>query len=89
MLELEVLISELLAVDTLAACAVAVREVTTLTHELLDYTVEGRALVAKAFLSGSQSAEVLSGLQQCQPTSALLYEKNALPLVQFRRIDPS
>jgi hypothetical protein len=40
-LELEVLVGELLAVDRLAARAVAAREVTTLAHELLDDAVEG------------------------------------------------
>eukprot|EP00307_Rebecca_sp_RCC1486_P013867 CAMPEP_0119434854 /NCGR_PEP_ID=MMETSP1335-20130426/50874_1 /TAXON_ID=259385 /ORGANISM="Chrysoculter rhomboideus, Strain RCC1486" /LENGTH=339 /DNA_ID=CAMNT_0007460711 /DNA_START=238 /DNA_END=1258 /DNA_ORIENTATION=- len=43
-LELEVLIGELLAVDRLAARAVAFREVATLAHEVGDHTVEGRAL---------------------------------------------
>jgi len=39
-LEGEVLIIELGAVDRLSACAIAGREVTTLNHELLDDTVE-------------------------------------------------
>lgn len=80
MLDLEVLIRELLAVDGLATGAVAIGEVTTLDHELLDNAVEGRALVAVALLAGSQSAvwsawsshrvsdslvpEVLSGLHR-------------------------
>jgi hypothetical protein len=41
---------------------VATGEVTTLEHELGDDTVEGRALVAEALLTGAESAEVLSGL---------------------------
>lgn len=84
-LELEVLIGELLAVDCgisissviiqyqgsfrdgeqltgLATGTVALGEVTTLDHELLDNTVEGRALVAEALLAGSESAEVLGSL---------------------------
>lgn len=34
-----------------------VGEVTTLDHEVLDDTVEGRALVAEALLASGQSAE--------------------------------
>lgn len=44
MLLLEVLISELLAVDGLATGAVAAGEVTALNHELGDDAVEGAAL---------------------------------------------
>ena len=54
-LELEVLVRELLAVDGLATGAVAVGEVTTLNHEALDHTVEGRALVTEALLASSKS----------------------------------
>lgn len=36
---------------------VVVGEVTTLNHEVLDDTVEGRALVAEALLASGQSAE--------------------------------
>jgi hypothetical protein len=61
-LELKVLIGELVAVDALAASAVALGEVTTLDHELLDHTVEAGALVAKALLAGSKGTEVLSSL---------------------------
>ena len=46
-LELEVLILELGAVDGLATSAVALGEVTTLEHEVLDDAVEGRALVVE------------------------------------------
>lgn len=67
--EVEVLISKLVAVDGLAASAVAAGEVTTLDHEVLDDTVELGALVAEglarlahALLAGAESAEVLSGL---------------------------
>lgn len=55
MLELKVLISELVAVDGLAAGSVSFGEVATLNHELLDDAVEGRALVAKALFAGGQS----------------------------------
>jgi hypothetical protein len=39
---------------------IALGEVTTLDHEILDNTVEGRVLVTKALLASSQSAR--SGL---------------------------
>lgn len=64
-LELEVLVGELLSVDGLSTSSIAVGEVTTLDHEVLDDTVEGRALISEALLAGSQSAEVLSGLRHC------------------------
>ena len=47
----------------LPAGAVALGEVTTLNHELLDDAVEGRPLVAKALLAGGESAEVLGRLR--------------------------
>jgi hypothetical protein len=61
-LDLEVLIGELLAVDGLATSAVATGEVTTLEHELGDDTVELRALVAEARSTSAQLLEVLGGL---------------------------
>lgn len=62
MLQLEVLVGELVAVDGLAASAVALGEVTALDHEVLDDTVEGGTLVTKALLAGSKSSEVLGSL---------------------------
>lgn len=62
MLQLEVLIGKLLAVDGLAASAVATGEVTTLKHELRDDTVEFGFLVSKALLASAESTEVLSCL---------------------------
>jgi hypothetical protein len=61
-LQLEVLVGELVAVDGLATSAVALGEVTALDHEVLDDTVEGRALVTKALLASSKSSEVLGSL---------------------------
>jgi hypothetical protein len=61
-LQLEVLVGKLVAVDALAASAIALGEVTTLDHELLDDTVEVGALVAEALLAGSKGTEVLGGL---------------------------
>lgn len=69
MLQLEVLVLKLLAVDALAAGAVAIGEVTTLDHELLDDTVEIRALVVERFatfaetlFASAESAKVLGRL---------------------------
>ena len=59
MLELEVLIRELCAVDGLAAGAVVVGEVASLAHEVGDDAVEGGALEAEALLAGAERAEVL------------------------------
>ena len=58
-LELEVLVGELGAVDGLAAGAVVVGEVATLAHEVGDDAVEGGALEAEALLAGAERAEVL------------------------------
>jgi hypothetical protein len=65
-LQLEVLVGELVAVDALAASAVTLGEVTTLDHELLDNAVEVGALVAVALLASSKGTEVLSGLYGSQ-----------------------
>ena len=76
MLELEVLVGELLAVDALAASTVALGEVTALKHECLDHTVEARALVAVALLASAQGTEVLDGLRyrlHYQPVSQYGY----------------
>jgi len=61
-LQLEVLIGKLLAVDGLAASAVTAGEVTTLEHEVGDDSVERRALVAEALLASAEGTEVLGGL---------------------------
>lgn len=46
----------------LSTGTVALGEVTTLDHEVLDDTVEGGTLVAETLLASGQGAEVLSGL---------------------------
>lgn len=46
----------------LATGTITLGEITALDHELLDDTVESRALVTEAVCTGSQSSEVLSGL---------------------------
>jgi len=61
-LELEVLVLELVAVDGLAAGPVVVGEVPPLAHEVGDDSVESRATVPKAFLSSAKGSEILSGL---------------------------
>jgi hypothetical protein len=66
-LELEVFIIELVAIDGLATGAIALGEVTTLDHEVLNNAVEARSLVAEAFLAGRKSAEVLSSLKGLVP----------------------
>lgn len=59
----EVLIGKLLAVNGLPACSIAISEVTTLTHEVGDHTVEAAALVTEALLPSAQGTEVLSSLR--------------------------
>jgi len=58
-LELEVLILELVAVDGLASSSVVVGEVTALAHEVGDDPVEDAALVAESLLSSAEGTEVL------------------------------
>lgn len=53
MLEDEILIVKLLAIDGLAAGAIVVGEVATLAHELGDDSVEAASLEAKALLVGA------------------------------------
>ena len=61
-LQTEVLVLELVAVDGLAPGAVAGSEVSSLAHEVGDDAMEGGALVAEALLSGAESTEVLGSL---------------------------
>lgn len=58
----EVLVLELVAVDGLASGAVVVGEVTALAHEVGDDAVEARSLEAEALLAGAQRTEVLDRL---------------------------
>ena len=60
-LQREVLILELVAVDGLASGSVAGSEVSALAHEVGNHAVEGGALVAVALLPGAQGAEILAG----------------------------
>lgn len=58
-LQLEVLIRELPAVNGLPSGSVVVREIATLTHKLRDDAVECGSLVTEAVLTGAQRSEVL------------------------------
>ena len=58
-LEIEVLILKLVAVDTLPPSAVVIGEVPSLTHEPRDHTVEDGAFVPEPFLSSAEGPEVL------------------------------
>lgn len=69
MLQLEVLILKLLAIDTLTAGAIASSEITALNHERLDDSVEAGTLVvergarlALALLACAEGSEVVCGL---------------------------
>lgn len=48
----------------------------TLDHELLDHSVEARALVTKALLASCEGAEVLCGLFRVSSAAALEQFKN-------------
>merc|ERR1719186_1890005 len=62
MLQGEVLVLKLVAIDGLATSTVTGSEVATLAHEAGDHTVEGGALEPKSLLPGAESTEVLTGL---------------------------
>ena len=49
------------------AHTVAVGEVTTLNHELLDDSVESRSLITETLFPCAQSTEVFGGLGDCLP----------------------
>mmetsp|Transcript_37546 Transcript_37546/g.97103 ORF Transcript_37546/g.97103 Transcript_37546/m.97103 type:complete len:224 (-) Transcript_37546:24-695(-) len=69
-LQREVLVGKLCAIDRLAAGAVASREVSSLAHEVGDHAVEGAALeverlagLSSALLARAERPEVLRGLR--------------------------
>lgn len=62
-LECEVFVLKLVAVDGLAPCAVVFGEVSPLAHEVGDHTVECAALVAEPLLSSAEGTEVLRCLR--------------------------
>ena len=60
MLQLEVLILKLVAVDGLATSTIMVGEISTLAHELRDDAMESGSLVGHAILlAGAESSEIL------------------------------
>jgi len=61
-LQLEVLVFELVAVDGLAPGSVVVGEVTALAHKVGDHAVESGALVSHSLFTSAKSTEILSGL---------------------------
>ena len=62
MLQGEVLVLKLVAIDGLATSAVSGSEVATLAHEVGDHAVECGALESESLLSSAKSTEVLTGL---------------------------
>jgi hypothetical protein len=89
-LEGEVLVIELGAVDRLSACAIAGREVTTLNHELLDDTVEAWALVGEfmprlafALLTGTEGTESSYNSKVMRPSFLLPIEMSKNTRLRF------
>jgi hypothetical protein len=73
MLDLEVLISELHAIDRFTTPSITKSEVTSLEHEARDNSVERASLVverlatlASSFLSCAKRSEVLCGKNRCR-----------------------
>ena len=63
MLQLEVLVSKLLAVDALTTSAVAFGEITALQHEVGNDTVECTIFESESFLASAQRSEIFRGLR--------------------------
>ena len=59
MLQYEVLICKLIAIDALAASAIVVDDVTALAHEVRNDAVEYGVLEAISYLASTQTTEVL------------------------------
>jgi len=62
-LQLEVLVLELVAIDGLAPGAIPGSEVTTLAHEVRDHPVEAGSLESESLLPSAQCTEVLACLR--------------------------
>ena len=60
MLQLEVFVLELVAVDGFSTSSIVVGEISTLTHEVGDHAVESGAFIAETLLSSAESTEILS-----------------------------
>lgn len=63
MLQGEVFVFEFVTVDGFAASAVVVGEITSLTHEVWNDTMESGSLVSETFFAGAQSTEVFTRLR--------------------------
>jgi len=61
-LEFEVLVIELIAINGLATSTVALGKVTTLKHEVRDNAMESRARIAIAFFASAELFEVIRGV---------------------------
>lgn len=62
MLQGEVFISKLVAIDGFATGAIVICEIATLAHKVGNDTMERRALVTETLFTGAESTEILSGL---------------------------
>lgn len=62
-LQAEVLIGELVAIDGLASSAVVVGEIAALAHEVWNDAMETGSLVAETLLAGAQGTEIFGGLR--------------------------
>lgn len=62
MLELEVLVGKLCAVDGFASGSISCGEIASLEHEVRDDSVEAAARVTEAMLSSGELSEILGGL---------------------------
>ena len=59
-LQLEVFVLELVAVNGFSTSSIVVGEISTLTHEVGDHAVESGAFIAETLLSSAESTEILS-----------------------------
>ena len=71
-LQLEILILKLVAIDAFATSSITLGEVTPLAHELRNDAVESGALVTKAFLTSAEYTEVLCNTKMLSWSSLTL-----------------
>eukprot|EP01137_Pigoraptor_chileana_P014919 Opistho-2@70175 len=79
MLESEVLVLKLFAIDRLATSTVVLCEVTPLAHKLRNDPVEGGALVPIAFFVCAQLSKVLGGFRNNVPSQLHDHPSCSLP----------
>jgi len=58
--QLEILIFELRSINGLSASAIMIGEISSLTHEIRNDSVEGASLVAESLFTGAQGSEIFS-----------------------------